>query len=189
MLWWSQLNASATNNHSVSLGYGQESNSLASSFERISWVLQVSIQNSLNWFLSLWTFISTASAVSQLFAHHNYWICCIWHQNYLNSGKFKDFPRSNLIWTVTTASSLFQGNSLINWLSQRYFKRFIIGSLLISQHSYSCPTTGVSPDELNLGQVKPNNSPLNSALSENCDTGKKKLWSFLYHFTSFVFAE
>lgn len=33
-----------------------------------------------------------------------------------NSGMFKGFPKSNLIWTVTTASCLFQGNSLIKWL-------------------------------------------------------------------------
>ena len=106
-----------------------------------------------------------------------------------SSGKFKGFSKSNLIWTVATASCLFWGNSLINWLSQSRLKRIAVGSLLISQHSYSCPTTRLSPDELNLGEGKPKNSPLNPALSENCDTGKNNLCSCLYHFISFVFAE
>lgn len=53
----------------------------------------------------------------------------------------------------------------------------------------ACPTGAVNPDVLNIGQVKPNNSPLNPAPSKNHDTGENKLWSNLYNFNSFVFAE
>lgn len=158
MLWWSQLNVSATNKHSISLGYGHKSNSLASPFERISegyklaWTDFYCHHDHLfqhpQLFHSYLRVTTTASAVFHI-------------RTAISSGRLKGFPQSSLVWIVPTASCLLQGSSWIEWLSQRCLKRITIGLLLIWSYTYSCPTAGVSPDELNFGQVKPNNNSLN----------------------------